>query len=55
MGDQVMDDLIKPELATRMASEVPNCTAVEVADAGHSVPLDNPVGFAAAVLPFLGV
>jgi pimeloyl-ACP methyl ester carboxylesterase len=48
-------DLITPELAARMGREVPGCTTVEVPGSGHSVPLDNPDGFAAAVLPFLGI
>lgn len=46
-------DLITTEIAARMAEEIPDCTAVEVERAGHSVPLDNPEGFAAAALPFL--
>ncbi len=46
-------DLITPELAARMGKEIPNCTVVEVGPSGHSVPLDNPEGFAKAVLPFV--
>jgi pimeloyl-ACP methyl ester carboxylesterase len=46
-------DLITPELARRMGNEIPNCTVVEVGPSGHSVPLDNPDGFAKVVLPFM--
>ena len=46
-------DLITPELAERMGSEIPDCSVVEVDPSGHSVPLDNPDGFATAVLPFV--
>jgi pimeloyl-ACP methyl ester carboxylesterase len=41
------------ETAERMQREIPNCRLVEVADAGHPVPLDNPPGFLDAVRPFL--
>ncbi len=41
------------ETAERMVREIPRCRLVEVADSGHSVPLDNPSGFLAAVRPFL--
>jgi pimeloyl-ACP methyl ester carboxylesterase len=46
-------DLITPELADRMGKEIPDCTVVAVDPSGHSVPLDNPDGFAAVVLPFV--
>lgn len=46
-------DILSPETATRMVRAIPNCRLVEVAGAGHSVPLDNPDGFLAAVRPFL--
>ena len=46
-------DLITPEIAARVGREIPACTVVEVDPSGHSVPLDNPEGFAAVVLPFL--
>jgi pimeloyl-ACP methyl ester carboxylesterase len=46
-------DILSPETAARMAREIPNCRLVEVPDAGHSIPLDNPAGFLAAVSPFL--
>jgi pimeloyl-ACP methyl ester carboxylesterase len=46
-------DLITPGLASRMGDEIPACRVVAVDPSGHSVPLDNPEGFAAAVLPFV--
>jgi pimeloyl-ACP methyl ester carboxylesterase len=36
-----------------MVETIPNCRLVEVPDAGHSVPGDNPSGFMAAVRTFL--
>jgi esterase len=46
-------DILSEETAARMVATIPDCRLVEVADAGHSVPLDNPPGFRAAVEPFL--
>lgn len=46
-------DLLGRPTAERMAREIPNCTLVEVPDAGHSVPLDNPEGFRDAVKGWL--
>jgi pimeloyl-ACP methyl ester carboxylesterase len=46
-------DILAPETAERMLREIPNCRMVEVPNAGHSIPLDNPQGFIAAVQPFL--
>ena len=46
-------DILSRETAERMVHEIPNCRLVEVPDAGHSVPLDNPAGFIAAVDGFL--
>jgi esterase len=42
-------DLTSRASAERMRTTLPNCTVVEVERAGHSVPLDNPPGFLAAV------
>jgi pimeloyl-ACP methyl ester carboxylesterase len=39
--------------AHRMASSMQRCTLKQVDIAGHAVMLDNPDGFAAAVMPFL--
>jgi pimeloyl-ACP methyl ester carboxylesterase len=36
-----------------MAATIPDCRLIEVPDAGHSVPLENPAGFLAAVKTFL--
>jgi pimeloyl-ACP methyl ester carboxylesterase len=46
-------DVLSPELAERMVRSIPDCRLVEVPDSGHSVPLDNPSGFLAAVKTFL--
>lgn len=46
-------DILSRETAERMAREIPGCRLVEVPNSGHSVPLDNPRGFIAAVQDFL--
>ncbi len=46
-------DLLDPEVARRVAEEMPDCTLVTVPAAGHPVPLDNPQGFIDAVKPWL--
>jgi esterase len=46
-------DILSRETAERMVQEIPDCRLVEVPDAGHSIPLDNPTGFLAAIDPFL--
>ncbi len=46
-------DILSRETAERMVREIPDCSLVEVPDSGHSVPLDNPAGFLAAVREFL--
>jgi pimeloyl-ACP methyl ester carboxylesterase len=46
-------DVLSRETAARMVQVIPNCRLIEVPDSGHSVPLDNPRGFLAAVQPFL--
>ncbi len=46
-------DLLGRAAAERMTREMPNCQLVEVPNAGHSVPLDNPPGFLAAASAFL--
>jgi pimeloyl-ACP methyl ester carboxylesterase len=46
-------DVLSRETAERMAREIPNCRIVEVERSGHTVPLDNPPGFFAAVDDFL--
>lgn len=48
-----LSDVLAADDAARMVREIPHCTFVEVAGSGHSVPLDKPDEFAAAVLPFL--
>lgn len=46
-------DLLGRAAAERMTREMQHCTLVEVPNAGHSVPLDNPPGFLAAASAFL--
>jgi len=46
-------DLLERSTAERMARTIPNCKLVEIPNAGHSVPLDNPEGFIAALQEFL--
>ena len=46
-------DVLSRETADRMVREIPACRMVEVPNSGHSVPLDNPTGFADAVQTFL--
>ena len=47
-------DILSPDTAAKMTQVIPTCTLVEVPDAGHSVPLDNPSGFLSAVAAWLG-
>ncbi len=49
----IHSDILSPQLAQRMVEAIPTCRLVQVADSGHSVPLDNPDGFLAAVRGFL--
>jgi pimeloyl-ACP methyl ester carboxylesterase len=46
-------DLLARETAERMTRTIPDCKLVDVSNAGHSVPLDNPERFVAAVREFL--
>jgi pimeloyl-ACP methyl ester carboxylesterase len=46
-------DILSPELAQRMLDSNPKIHMTTVAGAGHSVPLDKPDGFLAAVREFL--
>lgn len=46
-------DVLSPAAARRMLELIPDSRMVEVRDSGHSVPLDNPTGFLAAVRTFL--
>jgi pimeloyl-ACP methyl ester carboxylesterase len=47
-------DIFAADVARRMQREIPNCTLVEIPDAGHTVPGDNPEAFAKAVGEWLG-
>jgi pimeloyl-ACP methyl ester carboxylesterase len=46
-------DVLSPELAQRFVDSVRNARLIEVADSGHSVPLDNPRGFIESVRGFV--
>ncbi len=46
-------DVLAAEDAARMVRDIADCTLVEVADAGHTVPLDQPERFLDTVRPFL--
>jgi esterase len=46
-------DILSPEIAKRMLASLPDGRLVEIAEAGHSVPGDQPEAFAAAVRSFL--
>ncbi len=46
-------DVVSDEAVARLVSTIPDCTAVEIAGAGHSVMGDRPEEFASAVLEFL--
>jgi esterase len=47
-------DILSPEIAKRMLARLLDGRLVEIAEAGHSVPGDQPEAFAAAVRAFLG-
>jgi pimeloyl-ACP methyl ester carboxylesterase len=48
-----LSDILAPEVAARMLEVIPHATFAEVANSGHSVPLDAPDGFLAAARTFL--
>ncbi len=48
-----LSDVLDVADADRMVATIPTCAMVTVPGAGHSVPLDQPVGFVDAVTPFL--
>jgi pimeloyl-ACP methyl ester carboxylesterase len=48
-----LSDLLSPEIAARMVETIPGGRFAEVANSGHSVPLDAPEGFLAAARDFL--
>jgi len=45
--------VLRPEVAQLMLAAIPDCRFVEVKGAGHSIGLDNPADFDAAVREFL--
>ncbi len=48
-----LSDILSSAIAERMTATIPDCKLAEVAGSGHSVPLDKPAGFLAAVDTFL--
>jgi esterase len=46
-------DILRRETAERMVEVIRDCKLVEVANAGHSIQLENPTGWLDAVRPFL--
>ncbi len=48
-----LSDVLSPELAQRLIQTIPGARYAEVANSGHSVPLDAPEGFLAAARDFL--
>jgi pimeloyl-ACP methyl ester carboxylesterase len=46
-------DILDPPVAARLVETIADCRLVEVQGSGHSVPLDKPDGFLAAVRTFL--
>jgi esterase len=46
-------DILRRDTAERMVEVIRDCRLVEVPNAGHSIPLENPSGWADAVRPFL--
>jgi esterase len=48
-----LSDILSRQIAERMVRTIPDARLVTVANAGHSVPLDAPEGFLAAVREFL--
>lgn len=45
--------VLRSDVAREMVATIPNCTFVEIPGAGHSIGLDNPAAFDAAVREFL--
>ncbi len=50
-----LSDVLSPEVAERMVRENSNCRLAVVANSGHSIPLDRPAEFEAAVRDWLKV
>ncbi|MFP6726654.1 MAG: alpha/beta hydrolase, partial [Alphaproteobacteria bacterium] len=49
----ILSDILNRDIAKRFCETVPDCRLVEVAGAGHSVPLDKPDEFLTAAQTFL--
>lgn len=48
-----LSDILSPDVAERMAKEIPDCQLREIAGSGHPVPLDKPGPFLEVVRTFL--
>lgn len=48
-----LSDILAPEIAERMAKDIPDCQLREVAGSGHPVPLDQPESFLEVAREFL--
>jgi len=48
-----LSDILSPDIAERMAKEIPDCQLREIAGSGHPVPLDKPEPFLEVVRTFL--
>ena len=48
-----LSDILSPEIAGRMANDIPDCQLVEIAGSGHPVPLDQPGSFLTVARSFL--
>ncbi len=46
-------DLLRPEGAKKMAEAMVDCRVVEIPEAGHAVPVDNPQATSSAIVHFL--
>ncbi len=47
--------MLSAEVAESMTASIPDCALVTIEESGHSVPLDKPVEFEAAVWEFLAL
>ena len=51
IGD--LDEVISPDQTAMLAREIPGARLLVLPDVGHSAPLEDPAGYAAAVLNFV--
>ena len=48
-----LSDILAPDIAARMAKDIPDCQLTEIAGSGHPVPLDQPEPFLEVTRAFL--